>query len=571
MEYRPVVRIRVVLIVVILLALILVGRLFFIQIVKSSYYSERADRQYQIPSGDLPDRGAIFFQTKDGKLVSAATMQDGFILAINPTLIKNPKEAYRQINQIIAIDYENFVTKAQKSADPYEEILPRLDKAKGETINGLKLPGVVLVKTRWRTYPGHTLAAHVLGLLSHEGKDYIGRYGLERYYDKSLTRLPDKSFISFLAKTFSEIGSSVANDQKNKSIEADLVLTIEPTVEQILEQTLAKIQERYVPDTTGGIIMNPQTGEILALAAWPTFDPGERIPSLSVLTNPLVENVYEMGSIVKPLTLAAAFDVGAITPTTIYNDQGIVVIDGQEVANFDRQGRGVISMQTVINKSLNTGAVFAMQQLGKNKFRQYFTQYGLGEKTGIDLPNEATGLLKNLNSPRNLEYATASFGQGIAVSPIEMIRSLASLGNGGVLIKPRLVKSFEWENTRLSTATEPVVSRRVIKPETSKEITQMLVKAVDEGLLNGKYKQDHYQIAAKTGTPQIFNPTTGSYYEDRYLHSFFGYFPASNPRFITLLFMVNPKGVKYASDTLTEPFMELTKFLLNYYNISPDR
>src|SRR3989344_2709641 len=189
MEYRPVVRIRVVLIVVILLALILVGRLFFIQIVKSSYYSERADRQYQIPSGDLPDRGAIFFQTKDGKLVSAATMQDGFILAINPTLIKNPKEAYRQINQIIAIDYENFVTKAQKSADPYEEILPRLDKAKGETINGLKLPGVVLVKTRWRTYPGHTLAAHVLGLLSHEGKDYIGRYGLERYYDKSLTRL----------------------------------------------------------------------------------------------------------------------------------------------------------------------------------------------------------------------------------------------------------------------------------------------------------------------------------------------------------------------------------------------
>ena len=571
MEYRPALRIRIILIAIVLLSLVLVSRLFFIQIVKGSYYSNKADRQYQMPSGELLDRGTIFFQTKDGQLVSAATMQDGFILAVNPMLIKDAEEVYLKINRIVTIDHDSFIAKAEKPNDPHEEILPRLDKATGEVINKLNIPGIVLIKTRWRAYPGHTLAAHILGLVSHEDDNYVGHYGLERYYDQSLSRLPDKSFISFIAQAFSEISGSINNERKELGVEENLILTIEPTVQQILEQTLAKVEGLYDPETAGGIIMDPKTGEILAMAAWPTFDPGEKITSLSILQNPLVNNVYEMGSIVKPLTLAAAFDVGVIKPTTTYNDTGVIIIDGKEVSNFDREGRGIIPMQIVLNKSLNTGAVFAMQQLGKNKFRQYFTNYGLGEKTGIDLPNEATGLLKNLNSPRNLEYATASFGQGIAVSPIEIIRALSSLGNGGFLVKPHLVKSLEQENTKLSMAMEPVRGRQVIKPETSKTITQMLVKAVDEGLLNGRYKQEHYSVAAKTGTAQVSNPTTGSYYDDRYLHSFFGYFPASDPQFITFLFMLHPKGIGYASDTLTEPFMDLTKFLLNYYNIPPDR
>ena len=571
MEYRPVVRIRAILIVVVLLSLILVSRLFFIQIVKGSYYTDRANRQYQMPADDLLDRGTIFLQTKDGKLVSAATMQEGFILAVNPTLIKNVEATYSQINQIISIDHESFIVKAQKPDDPYEEILPRLDKVKGGAVNQLKLPGIILVKTRWRTYPGHTIAAHVLGLVGLEGNDYVGRYGLERYYNKSLTRLPDKSFISFIAEAFSEIGGSVTGSQKDKSTEANLVLSIEPTVQQTLEQNLAKVQELYAPDAAGGIIMDPKTGEIVALAALPTFDPGEKIPSLDILKNPLVENVYEMGSIFKPLTLSAALDAGVIEPTTTYNDEGVLTIDGQRVYNFDQRGRGVVSMQAVLNQSLNTGAVFAMQQLGKNKFRQYFTNYGLGEKTGIDLPNEASGLLGNLNSPRNLEYATASFGQGIAVSPIEMIRALATLGNGGVLVQPYVVKRLERENTKLSNTIKSVIIRQVITPETSQAITKMLINTFDDGLLNGKYKQEHYSIAAKTGTAQMSNPATGAYYEDRYLHSFFGYFPASDPRFIIFLYMVYPKNVQYASHTLTEPFMELTKFLLNYYNIPPDR
>jgi cell division protein FtsI (penicillin-binding protein 3)/stage V sporulation protein D (sporulation-specific penicillin-binding protein) len=227
-------------------------------------------------------------------------------------------------------------------------------------------------------------------------------------------------------------------------------------------------------------------------------------------------------------------------------------------------------MQEVINQSLNTGAVFVMQKLGKDRFREYFTNFGLGEKTGIDLPDEATGLINNLKSTRLVEYATASFGQGVAVSPIEITRALASLGNGGYLVKPYVVKRLERVNTKLSTDTKPVVGRQVIKPATSQAITKMLVTAVDTALVHGSAKLDHYTIAAKTGTAQMPIPG-GGYYADRYLHSFFGYFPASNPRFIVFLYMVNPKGVQYASESLVSPFMNLTKFLLNYYNVPPDR
>ncbi len=571
MEHRPVVRIRILFLIIVILAVVLAGRLFFIQIIKGSYYAERADRQYQLPAGNLLERGSIYFQAKDGQLVSAATMHEGYIVAINPRLITNPDRTYEALAPLITLDPADFYRKVAKNDDPYEELSNRVEQVAADKIMALKLTGVSVLKNRWRAYPGNSLAAQVIGFMGSDGKEVTGRYGLERYYNDTLTREPDKSFISFIAEAFSEIGGTVKGDEEaGGRDEANLVLTIEPSVQQTLEQSLEAVATQYYPDTTGAIVMDPKTGEIIAMGAWPTFDPGGKIDSLDVLKNPLVQNIYEMGSIFKPLTLAAGLDAGVITPTTTYNDVGILTIDTKQIANFDRRARGVIPMQEVINQSLNTGAVFVMQKLGKDRFREYFTNFGLGEKTGIDLPDEATGLINNLKSPREVEYATASFGQGVAVSPIEITRALASLGNGGYLVKPYIVKRFERVNTKLSTDTKPVVGREVIKPATSQAITKMLVTAVDTALVQGRAKLDHYTIAAKTGTAQMPIPG-GGYYTDRYLHSFFGYFPASNPRFIVFLYMVNPKGVQYASESLVSPFMNLTKFLLNYYNVPPDR
>jgi cell division protein FtsI/penicillin-binding protein 2 len=227
-------------------------------------------------------------------------------------------------------------------------------------------------------------------------------------------------------------------------------------------------------------------------------------------------------------------------------------------------------MQEVLNQSLNTGVSHIVKQMGKEKFRDYFMAYKLGSETGIDLPNETYGLVDNLNSPRDVEYATASFGQGVAFTPIATIRALATLANGGKLVTPHLVDHIKYQDGTIKEVRYPE-GEQVLKPETSEEISRMLSIVVDDALRGGNVALPNHSIGAKTGTAQIPDPVNGGYYEDKYLHSFFGYFPAFEPRFIVFMYTVEPQGVRYASETLTDPFMQVARFLINYYSIPPDR
>ncbi|MDP3958275.1 MAG: penicillin-binding transpeptidase domain-containing protein, partial [bacterium] len=283
------------------------------------------------------------------------------------------------------------------------------------------------------------------------------------------------------------------------------------------------------------------------------------------------ENVYEMGSIIKPLVMAAALDAGAVSPQTTYTDhKGYVQVENATIRNFDGRGRGTVSMQEVLSQSLNTGMVFVEQQLGHERFRDYMRRFGVGEETGIDLPGETHGLVANLSSMRDVEYATASFGQGIALTPMETVRALAALGNGGTLIAPHLIDTIDYKGG-LSRRPEYTDGEAVIGKTASEDITRMLVEVVDKALLGGSVKIPEYSVAAKTGTAQMAREDGKGYYDDRYFHSFFGYFPAYDPKFLVFLYTVNPKGATFASHTLTHPFIRLTKFLLNYYEIPPDR
>jgi cell division protein FtsI/penicillin-binding protein 2 len=317
--------------------------------------------------------------------------------------------------------------------------------------------------------------------------------------------------------------------------------------------------------------MDPKTGEIYAMALAPSFDPNnlKEQKSVDIFQNDLVENVYEMGSIIKPLTMAVGIDTGKVTAQSTYNDEGSVTLSGKTMYNFDKKGRGVINYQLALAKSLNTGFIHIAQLVGNETMSTYFKKFALGEKTGIDLPNEGSGLISTLDRNIDVEIATAAFGQGIAMTPIETARALSTIANGGYLVTPHVVKKVDYRVGYTKTI-EPKIGERVIKESTATAVTDMLINNVDTSLLDGKAKNAHYAVAAKTGTAQMRGPG-GTYYDDRYLHSFVGFLPAKEPRFLVFMYTINPRGVQYASETLAQPFIDLTKFLINYYQLPPDR
>lgn len=548
----------------------MISRLYFVQIVNGVKYERDALGQYVEASPDTENRGDIFFKKLDGGLVAGAVMQAGWRIAIQPKVISDPNSIYKKLSNILPVDRERFFASANKKNDPYEDIAFRVSDNSAAAVRKLKIPGVILVQDEWRLYPAGVLASHAIGFVGYQRDKKVGVYGLERYYEYLLARARTGLYVNPFAEIFTSMEVLLADDPKSQ--QGDIITSIEPTVEQRLEDTLESVQEKYEPKLVGGIIMNPRTGAIIALAARPAFNPNayNTVSNPSVFSNPLVESIYEMGSIMKPLTLAAGIDVGAITRETTYNDKGFIMKSGKKVSNFDGKGRGIVSMQEVLNQSLNTGASFAVDQMGQEKFSQYMHAYGMGEETGIDLPGEVAGNIRAIEKGVDVDYASASFGQGIAVTPIEMTRALAVLANGGVLPEPHVVTAIRYRSGIVRDITPPI-SKRVLKTESVETMANMLTEVFDKALLEGELKQARYSISAKTGTAQISIPGGGGYYSDRFLHSFFGFFPSHDPRFIVFLYAVEPQKEVYASHTLARPFLEITKFLINYYNIPPDR
>lgn len=561
-------RIRILTILIALIGGIIVIRLFLLQVIDTDDYRARAERQYVTPSGAAFDRGNIYFSDKDGTSIAAATIENGFKAAINPVQITDAEGTYKMLKGIIAIEHDEFIAKAARKTDPYEEIAVRLSKETADTLNALKITGLTLYREKWRFYPGGTLAAHAIGFVSYKDNDLVGNYGLEEHYNDVLSRTGNNFYVNFFAEIFANVQSNVF---KNTTATGDILTSIEPTVQSQLETLITNVQQKWNSDTVGGIVMDPYSGEIIAMAAAPTFDLNNygAEKDNSVYTNPLAQGRYEMGSIVKPLVMAAGIDTGAVTPQTTYFDGGSVVIQNKTINNYDKKGRGHISMQEVLNQSLNTGMVFVGQQMGKEAFKSYMVdRYKLGEKTGVDLPGEVNGLMTGLKASNDVNYANAAFGQGIATTPFNIVRGFAVLANGGTLVTPHVATAIIEQSGFTKTLEYPKSETQVLKPETTATITNMLVQVVDDGYHRGL---PHYSVAAKTGTAQIARPGGQGYYTDRNLHSLIGFFPASKPRYVLYLFNVYPKGALFAIQTLGDPFFDMVQFLGSYYAISPDR
>jgi cell division protein FtsI/penicillin-binding protein 2 len=563
------IRVRILSAAIVLVTLLLVARLYMLQIVQGDTYRDKARGQYVESQKTSGDRYGIFFSPHNAPPLAAALVEKGWRLAIAPDLIRDPERTYETLSSIIDVDRTRFFAAAKKKGDPHEEIVARVSNEDADKIRFEKMPGILFVPDRWRVYPAHMLAAHTIGFVGHKGERREGVYGLEAAWEETLAKDTAGVAVNPFAEIFSNIGAAINFNPRESG--GSLMLTLEPKVQEKLEEVIENIMKDTTPKVAAGIVMDPRTGEILAMAARPGFDPNtyNLVDDIGVFRNPLVENVYEMGSIVKPLTVAAAIDAGVVTPKTTYVDRGCVERSTKIICNHDKKARGTVSMQEVLSQSLNVGIAFILDVLPHQVFSEYMHAFGFGEKTGVDLPSEARGIIHSIEGGYDVDYVSAGFGQGIAVTGVQMTRALASLANGGVLVSPHVVRAVRLESG-ITRDIELPPAPRVITEETAATVSSMLVEVFDKALLKGELKQEHYSIAAKTGTAQIAD-ASGGYAEGKYLHSFFGYFPAHDPRFLVFLMAEEPHGAEFASATLARPFLQLTQYLIRYYEVPPDR
>ncbi len=438
----------------------------------------------------------------------------------------------------------------------------------------LEIRGFHLEWEVFRYYPEKTMLSNVLGFSNMEN---VGNYGLEGYFNSYLQG--QDGFL--LGDKGSYRGEKIIIDKREYQAPVNgnnLVLTIDYGVQTSVCQKLEEAQKKHQFSSGSIIVMNPKNGQIVAMCLWPGFDPNnyQEVEESSLFDNTAISHQYEPGSVFKTITMAIAIDQGKITPKTLYTDYGQINIKGwpKPISNSDfstKGGHGLVDMNYVLENSLNTGAIFAANQVGPQMFSDYLKKFGFNDRTGIELSGEVSGNIKNLlvNNVKDIDFTTASFGQGIAVTPLQMISAYSAIANKGVLMKPYIVDEITDDQGNVIKKTEPQIVRRVISEETAETVSAMLVNVVENG--HAKRSQiEGYYIGGKTGTAQIPSPR-GGYLSGQYVHNFLGYGPIEDPEFVLLVKFDNPNTSVFAEGTVVSVFGEITDFLLKYYQIPKTR
>jgi cell division protein FtsI/penicillin-binding protein 2 len=557
-------RIYILVVFIFLAAGVVIFRLYTLQILAHAFYQEMASDQHKVYEDLVPRRGEIFARDNDSYYPVATNKELSLVFAV-PREIEDPKAVAREVAGILELDERELAEKLDQPESWYAVIAHKVSEDKSRAIKDKNIKGIYFTPENERFYPGGSFASQLVGFVGSDGQKSKGLYGLEAYWNKELEGHGGKleqerdtggSWIS--------IGDKVMSPAENG---ADLYLTIDHTIQYRAEMAIKKSLEKFQADRGSIVILDPRTGAVLAMASAPDFNLNDysQVEDMSVFANPAVSDNYECGSIFKSITMASGVDAKVVTPDATYTDTGSVNEAGYTIKNSDGKANGVQTMTQVLEKSLNTGAIYVEKLLGNLRFLEYVKNFGFGSKTEIDTIGEASGNISGLKEMIDINAFTASFGQGLSVTPIQFTNAVAAIANGGELMKPHLVDKLVYSDGR-EDVIQPLEVRRVISKEASLDLARMLVSVVQNG--HGKKAGvPGYLVAGKTGTAQVPKKNGGGYEEGQHIGSFAGFAPAYDPRFVMLVKLDNPKNVEWAESSAAPTFGEMAKFMLDYFGV----
>ena len=551
-----------------IVAVFALGKLYFLQVIRHSLYEEIAQNQHEKTMMISANRGEIFLKDDNDELYPLAINRELKMAYAVPREIKDFNDAAARISEILGLEKDFLVDKLDDQEDVFEILKHKLSDEEVQKIKEAKISGIYLSPENFRYYPAGELAAQIVGFVGSDGEKQKGMYGLEAYWDEELRGQPGK-----IEQESDSRGRWIPAGERNITEMKegfDFVLTINHTVQFEVEKILKEAVDGFSADSGTAIVMDPKTGKILALANRPSFNPNEfsQTEDISVFSNPAVSQPYECGSVFKAITVAIGLDDGKISPDTTYVDTGVVKEAGYEIRNSDLKANGLQTMTQVLEKSLNTGVIYIEKLVGNKVFSEYAKRFGLGEKSNIEIPGEVPGNIKNLNNPRiTINFFTAAFGQGISITPIQLVSAYAALANKGILMKPQIIEEIRRSDGS-SEKKEPQEIRQVISEKSAQQVSEMLRSVVANG--HGKRADvPGYLVGGKTGTAQVAKTGAKGYEEGMNIGSFAGYAPTNDPRFVVLVKIVNPKGLQWAESSAAPTFGQIMKFLLEYYKVQP--
>jgi len=540
-----------------LVFVILMGRLAWIQFVQGEELKQKAE---EVRMRDIPvdaRRGSIL-DRNGNELVTSISVDS--IYAI-PKHVEDPRQAARDLSTILGMNEDKLYKKLTKKSS-FEWIMRKVDFEVSRKVEELEIKGIKTVEENKRYYLHESLASHVLGFT---GIDNQGLLGLEKSYDEELRGKPGRIVVEHDAMGRETPGA--LHDYIEPVPGHNLVLTLDETIQYFAERELDKVIANYDPKLAVAIVMDPGTGEILAMANRPTFNPNNwrEAPKEVWDRNPAIWYNYEPGSTFKIITASSALEVGAVRPEDQFYDPGYVKVAGRNIRCWKAGGHGSQTFEEVVQNSCNPGFIEVGLNLGKERFYKYIRAFGFGNPTGINLPGEAQGILIPEKQATNLNIATMAIGQSIAVTPIQLITAVCAAINGGKLMKPYLVKEITNAEGKTVEKFEPKVVRQIISPETSAEMRMLLEKVVSKGTGRNAFV-DGYRVGGKTGTAQVVG--SGGYVQGKYVASFAGFAPAEDPQIAILVMIAEPKGGIYFGGLVAAPvFQAIAKDTLRYLRI----